>query len=150
MLPLELLVKLYMHCIAGGLLFVLELASRVYVDEEVAIANLPDPHELLESSAYYKRQVVQVATILAVSAFNTWCLDLKSSAMKAFPNAYLLPIIVRFLNYPADVLHMSLWTSSITVLFFVTLYLVHIFPPILTFLCDLAATRLCICRFFLL
>ena len=79
-----------MHRIAGGLLFVLELASRVYVDEEVAIANLPDPHELLESPAYYKRQVVQVATILHFGGVGIQYVDLESSLI-FFPVSSFFP-----------------------------------------------------------
>ena len=53
--------------------------------------------------------------------------------MKWFPNIYLLPIMFRMMDYPIDLLPVSLRVSSLTTLAFVILYLVHITPSIFRF-----------------
>ena len=57
LLPYEKLVNLYMHITVGVLLIVIEIVSRVYLEEELAIEESQNQHELVSSPAYYKRQV---------------------------------------------------------------------------------------------
>ena len=57
LLPYEKLVNLYMHITVGVLLIVIEIVSRVYLEEELAIEESQNQHELVTSPAYYKRQV---------------------------------------------------------------------------------------------
>ena len=57
LLPYEKLVNLYMHLIVGVLLIVIEIVSRVYIEEEIEVEGSQNQSELLSSSAYYKRQV---------------------------------------------------------------------------------------------
>ena len=46
-----------MHITVGVLLIVIEIVSRVYLEEELAIEESQNQHELVTSPAYYKRQV---------------------------------------------------------------------------------------------
>ena len=46
-----------MHITVGVLLIVIEIVSRVYLEEELAIEESQNHHELVSSPAYYKRQV---------------------------------------------------------------------------------------------
>lgn len=57
LLPYEQLVNFYMHLMSGAMLILSEIMSRVYVEEELAIAESPTKSQLLWSSMYYKRQV---------------------------------------------------------------------------------------------
>lgn len=121
------LVNLYMHVIAGSLLFLLEIASRVYAEEE------SETDILLGQSGYLRRQILQGTSIIAVSVFITWCLNLKNSILKIFPNVYLLPILVRLLDFPLDALEISLWISSRVILIIVGIYLMACTPPLVQF-----------------
>ena len=104
LLPYEHLIHLYMHLIAGSLLLLEEIMSRVYVEEEIAIAESSVKHKLLWSNSYYRRQFLQIASCLSIAVFNTWCLNFKNPVLKWFPGIYLLPIVVRFMDYPVDLL----------------------------------------------
>ena len=57
LLPYEKLVNLYMHITVGVLLIVIEIVSRVYLEEELAIEESQNQDELVSSPAYFKRQV---------------------------------------------------------------------------------------------
>jgi len=133
LLPYEKLVNLYMHITVGVLLIVIEIVSRVYLEEELAIEESQNQHELVSSPAYYKRQILQISSIIAISSGNAWCIGFKNPVMKWFPNIYLLPILVRMLDYPIDLLPLVAKGASLTSLAFVILYLVHITPSIFRF-----------------
>ena len=57
LLPYECLVNLYLHVISATLMILVEIMSRVYVEEELALFESPAKQQMIGSSSYYKRQV---------------------------------------------------------------------------------------------
>lgn len=78
-------------------------------------------------------QILQGASVLAVSVFNSWCLKQKSGIFRHFPNVYLLPIFVCIMDYPPDSMNLSLKISSLSCLGCVAYYLLSISGQIYRF-----------------
>ena len=57
LLPYECLVNLYLHVISATLMILVEIMSRVYVEEELALFETPAKQQMIGTSSYYKRQV---------------------------------------------------------------------------------------------
>ena len=57
LLPYECLVNLYLHVISATLMILVEIMSRVYVEEELALFESPAKQQMIGTSSYYKRQV---------------------------------------------------------------------------------------------
>lgn len=130
LLPYEHLIQLYMHLIAASLLVLEDIMSRVYVEEEVSISDSASKSKLLGSSSYKQRQFCQIASCLSISVFNAWCLNFKSPWMIWFPSLYLIPVWVRMMDYPVDLLPLSLNVSSLAVLLFVIFYWLYLAPTL--------------------
>ena len=50
-----------MHFLAGTLLLVIEIVSRLYVEEEITIYSSQSAKDLISPSAYFKRQVSKLS-----------------------------------------------------------------------------------------
>lgn len=67
---------------------------------------------------------------ISVSVLMSWCMGFKSPVMKWFPNVYLLPIVVRLMDYPMNILPLALKLSTLSLLVVVALYLIYNLPSI--------------------
>jgi hypothetical protein len=131
LLPYQLLVSFYMHLISGTLLILAEIMSRVYVEEELAIAESPVKiSQYLWTTSYYKRQIIQAMCCLSVSACTAWCIGFKNPVMKCLPCIYILPIAVRMADYPVDLLPLALRLSSLAMLATIAFYFIYLTPTI--------------------
>lgn len=76
-------------------------------------------------------QALHGVSCISVSVVIAWCIGFKSPVLKWFPNIYLLPIIVRLMDYPINVLPLALKFSTLCLILIVALYLVYSLPTIL-------------------
>lgn len=82
---------------------------------------------------YLFLQLLQGLSVTSVAVIVSWCLNIQNPVLKWVPNSYLIPILVRLLDYPEDMLISSLRIATTITLTSTILYVFYLTPSILRF-----------------
>ena len=73
-------------------------------------------------------QLLQGLSVASISVLVAWCLGLKNRMLKWIPNVYLVPIMIRLLDYPLELLPLSLKSATSISILFTGIYLLCMTP----------------------
>ena len=100
-IPLKKLVRLYMYIVSCGLLFAAHIVSNLYVNEEKASTF---QGSVLENKDSLLRACLHIAIQGNIAAIIGYLLNTKKWMLPLFA-FYMIPMLARFANYPAEHLH---------------------------------------------
>ena len=127
LLPLQELVKLYLHSLAAGALAVAFVIASSWVEEEARREKETGTKALtlidfLMVAA--RRHLCPIASYVTLTSMVTWCLGLKDPVLsRLVPSCYILPIIFRILGGSLPIVE---WLTRVVSGFFVLASMFHV------------------------
>jgi len=125
LLPIEELLKLYMHIIASGALAIAVFSAQNFLEGEIYFRNGANG----DNWRYFVwRHVTNGATLVTMNRFIRWSLDIRHIVFREIcPTFYLIPLIASFFGFNPGVLRWLNQTIHVFTTLFVGVYGIQVF-----------------------